>query len=126
MLLTMHSQPEIKSTSDQKPSIILFYNKTKGDIATLNRMVRSYYTKRMTRRCPLVIFYNMIDVSAINAFIIWQGINRENGNICMRQKRKFLISHEKNCVELLKKYNLLHQFLQPEKGILLLLEMVLH
>ena len=34
----------------------------------------------------------MIDVSAINAFIIWQEINHENGNICMRQKRKFLIS----------------------------------
>ena len=33
---------------------------------------------------------------------------------------------EINCVELQKKHNLLHQFLQPEKGILLLLEMVLH
>ena len=30
MLSTMHSQPEIESTSDQKPSIILFHNKTKG------------------------------------------------------------------------------------------------
>ena len=35
----------------------------------------------------------MSDVSAINAFIIWQEINRENGNICMRQRR-FLISLE--------------------------------
>ena len=34
----------------------------------------------------------MIDVSTINAFIIWQGINHENGNIYMRQRRKFLIS----------------------------------
>ena len=30
MLSKMHSQPEIESTSDQKPSIILFYSKTKG------------------------------------------------------------------------------------------------
>ena len=29
MLSTKHSQPEIDITSDQKPSIILFYNKTK-------------------------------------------------------------------------------------------------
>ena len=55
-------------------------------------MVRSYSTKRMNRRWRLVLFYNVIDVSAINAFIIWQGINYKNGNICMRQRRKFLIS----------------------------------
>ena len=84
MLSTIHSQPEIESTSDQKPSIILFYNKTKGGVDTLDRTVRSYSIKRMTRRWLLVIFYTMIDISAINAFIIWQEINHENGNICMR------------------------------------------
>jgi len=87
----MHSQPDIESTSDQKPSIIMFYNKTKGGVDTLDRMVRSYSTKRMTRRWPLVLFYNTNDVSAINAFIIWQGIIHENGNTCMRQRRNFLI-----------------------------------
>ena len=70
MLSKMHSQPEIKSTSDQKTSIILFYKKTKGGVDTLYRMVKSYSTKRMTQRWPLVLFYNMNDVSAINAFII--------------------------------------------------------
>ena len=57
-------------------------------------MVRLYSTKHMTRRWPLVLLYeyNKINVSAINAFIIWQGIDHENGNICRRQKRKFLIS----------------------------------
>ena len=91
----MHSQPKIEVTLDQKPSIILFYNKTKSNVDTLERIVRSYFTKRMTRSWPLVLFYNMIDVSAINAFTIWQGMNRENGNICMRQRRKFLINLEK-------------------------------
>ena len=73
MLSTMHSQPEIESTSDQKPSIILFHNKTKGGVGTLDRMLRSYSIKRMTRRWPLVLFHNMIDVSTINAFM--QRIN---------------------------------------------------
>ena len=74
---TMHSQPEIESTSDQKPGIILFHNKTKGGVGTLDRMLRSYFIKRMTRRWPLVLFYNMIDVSTINAFM--QGINHNDG-----------------------------------------------
>ena len=88
----MHSQPKIESAWHQKPSIILVYMKTKGGIDTLDRMLRSYSTKRMTRRWPLVLLYNKINVSAINAFIIWQGIDHENCNICMRQRRKFFIS----------------------------------
>ena len=77
VLSTMHSQPEIESTSDQKPSIILFHNKTKDGVGTLDRMLKSYSIKRMTRRWPLVLFYNMIDVSTINAFM--QGINHNGG-----------------------------------------------
>ena len=46
----------------------------------------------MTRTWPLVLLYNKINVSAINALIIWQKIDHENHNICMRQRRKFLIS----------------------------------
>ena len=70
MLSTMHSQPKLKSTSDQKPSIILFYNKAKGDCDSLDKMVRSHSTKKTTRRWLLVLFYYVIDVSTINAFII--------------------------------------------------------
>ena len=77
MLSTMHNQPEIESTLDQKPSIILFHNKTKGGVGTLNRMLRSYFIKRMTRRWPLILFYNMIDASTINAFM--QEINHDGG-----------------------------------------------
>ena len=92
MLSTMHGLPEIENTSDQKPSIILFYNKAKGGVDTLDRMLRSYFTKRMTRRWQLVSLYNMIDIRAINVFFIWQGINYKNSNICMSQRRKFFIS----------------------------------
>ena len=75
MLLTMRSHPEIESTLDQKPSIILFHNKTKDGVGILDRMLRSYSIKRVTTRWPLVLFQNMIDVGAINAFM--QGINRD-------------------------------------------------
>ena len=77
MLSTMHSHPEIESTLDQKPSIILFHNKTKGGVGTLDRMLRSYSIKGMTRKWPIVLFHNMIAVSTINAFM--QGINHDGG-----------------------------------------------
>ena len=75
----MHSQPKIESTLDQKPSIVLFYKKTKDGVDTLDGMMRSYSTKRMTRRWPLILLCNKIDVRAINAFIIWQAMRLSFG-----------------------------------------------
>ena len=78
MLSTMHIvSQKSKALSDQKPSIILFHSKTKGGVGTLDRILRSYFIKRMTRRWPLVLFYSMIYVSTINAFM--QGINYDGG-----------------------------------------------
>ena len=76
--------------SETKHYSVLLQNKNGVD--TVDRMVRSYSTKCMTRRWLLVLFYSMVDVSAINAFIIWQEINHKNVNFCMKQRRKFLIS----------------------------------
>lgn len=35
----------------------------------MDQQVRTYSCKRQTRRWPMVIFYNMIDIAALNAFI---------------------------------------------------------
>ena len=68
----------------------------------------------------------MIDVSAINAFIIWQEINHGNRNICTRQRQKFLINLGQELCGITKNHNLLHQFLQLEKCMILLMQIVLH
>ena len=63
----------------------------------MNQMVRWFTTKKKTRRWPTVIFYNMLDISALNAFIAWMSLNKKNytakhGN---RLRRSLLISLEK-------------------------------
>ena len=52
-------------------------------------MVRSYSTKRMIRKWPLALFYNMIDVSAINAFVVWKEINFTNATSALGKKECF-------------------------------------
>lgn len=38
--------------------------------------VTSVYTcKRMTARWPVIVFYNILDVSAYNSFVLWSEIN---------------------------------------------------
>ena len=92
LLSTMHSQPDIDHSSEKKkPEVILSYNSTKGGVDTMDQMLRCYSVKRMTRRWPMVIFYNMVDVSALNAYIIWVSLNPTYFTRS-RKRRQFLIA----------------------------------
>ena len=92
MLSTMHSQPEVdEGLANKKPMIVVFYNSTKSGVDIVDRMVRTYSCKRMTRRWPVTLFYNMIDVRAVNAFIIWLALNGENSSANIRKRSAFQI-----------------------------------
>jgi len=49
----------------------------KGGVDTADPMLRVYTTKMMTRRWPTTIFYNMLDISASNALLVWMAVNPE-------------------------------------------------
>ena len=97
MLSTMHSHPDVDSdSSKKKPEVILYYHSTKNEVDTLDRMIRTYSCKRMTRRWPVALFYNIIDVSAVNAYVMWQQIqNDSTSTISMKKRITFLIQFGK-------------------------------
>ena len=90
LMSTLHNNAEISTREDQKPSMILDYNATKGGVDNLDKVTGSYSTKRMTARWPLVIYYNMIDVSAYNAFVIWTEIFPD-WNVSKLYKRRIFL-----------------------------------
>ena len=106
MLSTMHALPDISSTScEKKPEVILYYNSTKSGVDILDRMVRTYTSKRMTRRWPVALFYNMLDLSAVNAYVVWQQLQGENSSCFSKTKRrKFLIQLAKRLAGMLPTY----------------------
>jgi len=62
--------------------MIVDYNETKGAVDTLDQLVGIYTCKRKTSRWPMIVFYNLLDISAYNAYILWTSINIEwNRNI---------------------------------------------
>ncbi|KRX37671.1 PiggyBac transposable element-derived protein 4 [Trichinella murrelli] len=71
VLSTMHNDNQVCDGKGSKPDIILHYNNTKGGVDNLDKMTSTYSCQRMTARWPLVIFYNIIDVSAYNAYVLW-------------------------------------------------------
>ena len=68
---TMHRTADIEELQNMKPEIVVYYNKTKGGVDTLDQMAHAFSTKRKTKRWPLVIFFNMLDVAGIAAYIAW-------------------------------------------------------
>ena len=91
MLLAMHWQPDVTATSDKKPDVISYYSSTKEGVAALDRMVKTYTCKRIKRRWPAALFYKMIDVNTVNAFIVWLELNGESSNISRKDPRNFLL-----------------------------------
>ena len=56
---------------DFKPEMILDYNKTKSAVDNLDKLVREYRCLRTSRRWPLALFFDFIDIASHNAFCAW-------------------------------------------------------
>ncbi|XP_041942278.1 piggyBac transposable element-derived protein 4-like [Alosa sapidissima] len=72
---TLHKDAAISTEEHLKPHIILDYNRNKGGVDCLDKLTGTYTCKRKTARWPVVVFHNILDVSAYNAFVVWTAIN---------------------------------------------------
>ena len=78
----MHTTGDIDSTLIAKPEIITYYNKNKGGVDIMDKMLGEYTVKWRTLRWPLALFYNMMDVAALAAYVIYKKHHpRYNKNI---------------------------------------------
>ena len=68
LLSSLHHNSNIVASG--KPEIVEFYNKTKAGVNALGQKVRHYTAYRKTNHWPLAIFYNILDISAYNAFVL--------------------------------------------------------
>lgn len=72
LMSTLHDSADVTDVPKKLPTIVSYYNKTKGGVDTVDKMVSGYSCKRKTRRWPMVVFANILDISALNAYIIYQ------------------------------------------------------
>ena len=72
----MHKQVnlDLNNNPKKKPETILYYNSTKYGIDVIDQMARKYSVKSATRRWPIAIFYNIIDIALINSWITYKSI----------------------------------------------------
>lgn len=74
ILSSLHKSVKITKSAKKKPETIQFYNQTKYGVDVADQMAKKYSTKASSRRWPVQIFYNILDLAGINAWIIYKNI----------------------------------------------------
>jgi hypothetical protein len=82
ILSTLHENILIENSIKRKPNTVLSYNSTKFAVDVVDYMTREYNVKAPTRRWPVQVFYNIINLAAINAWILYK---KKNGSNISRQ-----------------------------------------
>lgn len=77
LISTMHDDGEIDPETN-KPTIILDYNSNKGGVDTVDKMCATYSVNRRCRRYPLVIFFQILNISGINSQVLYNAAHVDN------------------------------------------------
>ena len=97
LLLSLH-HGDVVCDDTEKPEIIEYYNKTKGALDTLDNMCAQYTVKRAIWRWTIAMFYGMVNIASVNAFVIY-AYNMRKQQPHMKLKRKeFLFSIARHLV----------------------------
>ena len=72
LLTTMYSTVDTGDDRKSKPETVKFYNFTKFGVDVLDQMGRKCTVNATSRRWPVHFFYNILDLAAINAHILYK------------------------------------------------------
>ena len=88
LLSTMHHNDaiDIESSNARKPEILTFYNMTIGGVDTTDKLCATYNVGRRTRRWPFALFFHLINICALNAYVIYN----HNTPVTTMERRTFL------------------------------------
>ncbi|XP_049286255.1 uncharacterized protein LOC125765306 [Anopheles funestus] len=89
------ADPEESEESDENQKqnqhfqLVELYNRNKATVHSIQQMCTMYDVVRSTRRWPMVVFFNLMNLSAINAWCIYQLNNPGESKI---SRRDFLVN----------------------------------
>ncbi|XP_047543237.1 piggyBac transposable element-derived protein 3-like [Vanessa atalanta] len=74
VMSSLHHDAKIDSATgnQKKPEMITFYNSTKAGVDVVDELCGSYNVSRNSKRWPMIIYYGMLNIAAINATIIFR------------------------------------------------------
>ena len=89
LLSSTHDVVQVDDSLKKKSNIIHFYNSTKCGVDNVDQMLRQYSTRCQTRRWPIGVFYNVLDICLLNAWIAFKLVH--NSSISRRDFQLALV-----------------------------------
>jgi hypothetical protein len=74
LMSTLHPTVSIGNDEKKLPETVQFYNNTKYGVDIVDQMARKYSVKAGGRRWPVHVFYNILDLAAINSWILYKEV----------------------------------------------------
>ena len=71
LLATLHHDQLTADDEQKKLAIVTMYNQTKVGVETLDKMFAWYTCIRSSRRWPVILFFALLNITGVNAFVIW-------------------------------------------------------
>lgn len=91
LLSSKHKSIKIEKSDKRIPETIKFYNSTKFGVDMTDQMARKYSVKSKSRRWPLQIFFNILDLAGINSWVLYK---EATGEKISRQQFLFQLAEE--------------------------------
>ncbi|GFR74208.1 PiggyBac transposable element-derived protein 4 [Elysia marginata] len=97
---SMHSDSAIVVNKHNKemPEVVSYYNSTKGGVDTMDLMAHTVSSKRQTKRWPMFMFYNILDIGSIAASIVYSTKYLTEQFSKTDKRREFQLSISKDLV----------------------------
>lgn len=83
---SVYVEPEDYFLLKKKTNVVHDYNSKKVGVDLIDQMAKFYSVKAPTRRWPMQVFYNIINLACINSWILYKSVNKSNIS-----RRDFLI-----------------------------------
>lgn len=78
MLSSRHKSIRVEKSNKRLPETIKFYNSTKFGVDMTDQMARKYNVKCKCHRWLMRVFYNILDLAGINAWVLYKETTGEN------------------------------------------------
>ena len=81
----------VDTTTKKKPEAVTFYNKTKCSVDIADQITRHYTVKASTGRWLVAVFYNILDLACINAYVLYK---KKTGDAILTRNFMFQLATE--------------------------------
>ena len=78
ILSTLHQNIAIADNAEKTPESVKAYNDTKYGVDIMDQMARKYTVITSAKRWPIHSFQNSLDLTAINAWIVYKAVTKNN------------------------------------------------